>query len=367
MRKLTIIEIENSYLNFFTPAVITAVGYFLYYIIMLPLSILPWLIFTLKIESEGIFLQITFASLSSFLVFVIFYFFVIPKLKLLDTEYKKASTASFITVLLVFCVAMFFRQLITTIFTSAGVKIQTDNTWYIASYADLITPVLVGMFILRRVILLPLYTEVVFRRTVIPSLEDRGLSPFHAVLVSSLAFSVLDVILYLDSPDPLNNFYWVCSTFIYGFFTGIIYILTRNLIFPVMYASIYHLYRLIGELGAVFGNGFLLAARDLIDIITLGVGICILVYVIWIFLKKQSTTEWVSVLKKHSVPHIRRGLAGYFIISLGLLVLQLLVHVITALITGKTFPGEFFIILAFYILAFSIPFWLTITTEYARD
>lgn len=42
MRKLIIVEIENSYLNFFTPAVCIAAGLFLYSLISWPLSLLNW-------------------------------------------------------------------------------------------------------------------------------------------------------------------------------------------------------------------------------------------------------------------------------------------------------------------------------------
>ncbi|MFW9997561.1 MAG: type II CAAX prenyl endopeptidase Rce1 family protein, partial [Candidatus Odinarchaeota archaeon] len=333
----------------------------------LPLSVLPLLVFALKIESEILILHIALAIVSGLLVFAVFYFFAIPRLKLHDIDYKEPHINGFIIVLLVFGVAMFLRQVITGLFVIAGVNIQYNNSWYIVSYYDLTSPMITVLFLLRRIIIMPLYTEVVFRRTVIPSLEDRGMSPFHAVLVSSLAFSLLDLILYLNSPDPFNNFYWICSTFMYGFFTGIIYILTRNLIFPVFYACIYHVYRLSGELGAVFGNEFMLAARALMNITTFAVGLGILIYVIWKFLEKQPSFYWISILRKHSVPNIKRGVAGYFIISLGLLVLQLLVHVASSSFTGETFPGHFLIILAFYLLAFSIPFWMTITTEYARD
>jgi hypothetical protein len=43
MRKLEIVEIENSFLNFFTPAMIIATGFFLYNLFVYPLLILQWL------------------------------------------------------------------------------------------------------------------------------------------------------------------------------------------------------------------------------------------------------------------------------------------------------------------------------------
>ena len=81
MKKINIVEIENSYLNLFTPAVIVAIGYFLFNLLAWPLLFLEWLIketilgFTIPIFDSVV------ASTVLVLISIIVYFVFIPKLK----------------------------------------------------------------------------------------------------------------------------------------------------------------------------------------------------------------------------------------------------------------------------------------------
>lgn len=303
-------------------------------------------------------------NLSGFLVCVVVYFIFIPRLKVLDADYKKASSVSLFIILLVFWTVIFFRLLLTATVELFGVKIETPFPGFLNSYIQLLDPIFMLFFLLYQLIILPLFTELVYRRTVIPLLEDRGLSSFHAVILSSLGFCFLYLPYYFQTLNTLNNLYWFASTFLFGFATGIIYILTRNILFPILYAIFYHAYRLTDTLGSYFGNEILLLIQNLTNYVTLLAGLVVITYIILKLIGSKSPVNWVNIIKMRSVPNIKRGVIGFFIISLGLTGIQLLMILIHKILTYS----EYFIVnTVFYLVAFTIPFWLIIKTEYAQD
>ncbi|MFX1506555.1 MAG: hypothetical protein ACFFDC_10610, partial [Promethearchaeota archaeon] len=83
-------------------------------------------------------------------------------------------------------------------------------------------------------------------------------------------------------------------------------------------------------------------------------------------LQKESSQKWVSIIKTHSAPKIGRGIIGYFFISVVLVIIQIFI----SNIIHTLFSSDIFLIFAaytlFYFIAFSIPFWLSITSEYAQ-
>ena len=91
MRKLEIVEIENSYLNFFTPAVIIATGYFLYNLFVYPLVIIQWLSYENKINISMIdFYTLIIPNITCLLGVLFIYLIIIPRLKVVDAEYRPA-------------------------------------------------------------------------------------------------------------------------------------------------------------------------------------------------------------------------------------------------------------------------------------
>ncbi len=363
MKKLTIVEIENSYLNFFTSAVCIAAGLFLYSLIAWPLSLLEWVFYIFKINVNFKLMPLILQNLSGALVCVVVYFVFIPRLKVLDADYKKASGVSLFIVLLVFWTVIFFRILLTTTFEVFNVKIEAPFPGFLKSYDQLRNPLFLSFLLMYQLFISPLFTELVYRRTVIPLLEDRGLSPLHAVILSGLGFCFLYLPTYLQTSNPFNSLYWFISTFLFGFATGIIYILTRNILFPILYAAFYHAYRLTDTLGSYFGNELLLTIQNLANYVTLLAGLVVIPYVILKLIVLKSPANWVNILKMRSVANIKRGVAGFFSISLGLTGIQLLMIPIHKLLT---FSEYFIVNTLFYLVAFTIPFWLIITTEYAQ-
>jgi hypothetical protein len=90
-------------------------------------------------------------------------------------------------------------------------------------------------------------------------------------------------------------------------------------------------------------------------------------------MNQQIKPAWLKIIRKRSVPNIKRGIAGFFFISLGLLLVQTFVIVIGREVTNfyhnfpQNLPQYFIYVTIFYLIAFTVPFWLTVSTEYAKD
>ena len=137
------------------------------------------------------------------LILFIALFVFIPRLNVFDADYKEVNKSGFIIVLLVFCFAMCYRFLLTVLFDFLKIQLYDAMPSFVCSYSKFYDPFFLYFFIIYFVIVTPLFTEIIYRRTVIPLLEDRGLSPFHAVIVSSFGFCLfhLPVSQHLLGPE----------------------------------------------------------------------------------------------------------------------------------------------------------------------
>jgi len=364
VRKFNIVEIENSYLNFFTPAVIIAAGIFLFNLFSWPSALIDWLIEEANISVNQDLVRGLIANIIAILICLIVYFVFIPRLKVKDVTYDNPELKNVSTVFSIFFVVIFFRILLTIIFETLGSNIYLITPWYLDSYHQLLNPGVLLQFILHQFFIIPVYTEILYRRTVIPLLEDRGLSPFFAVILSSSGFCLLYLPEYLYTTNYLGTLYWFGSTFFFGLATGFIYIITRNVIFSILYAAIYYIYRFIHELGTTFQDETLLHFHLFLNIVILILGIITISFVIWDLFMKES--RWVKIIKTPSAPQITRGVVGYFSISLILVSIHLILIGFIELLTSFNILVTFILKTIFYLIAFSIPFWLTITSEYAQ-
>ncbi|MFX0205199.1 MAG: type II CAAX prenyl endopeptidase Rce1 family protein [Candidatus Hodarchaeota archaeon] len=371
MRKFHIAEIENSYLNFFTPAVIVAIGFFLINLFDFPITLFHWFNSFLDLNLDHNILNVAFANISMLLICLIAYYVLIPRLKLEDPIYQEPDLENFAIVPLFLCVVIFLRVVLTFVFESYGVVIYDVPPWFLSyNYYPLFDDSFLILFLIFELITIPLFTESVYRRVIIPLLEDRGLSPIFAVILSSLAFCLLDLPYYISTTNYLGTLYWFISTFFYGFATGMIYIYTRNILFSVLYASVYHFYRMSDFLGRILQNELLILIRDSIHLLTFLGSIIVVVYIVWITIRDVPTNGWIRFLKTiriESAPNIKRGIIGYFLISVSLVVIQMLATDLISQLTWNNELGHLLLNSLFYLIAFSIPFWLSVTTEYVQN
>ncbi|MFX0173853.1 MAG: type II CAAX prenyl endopeptidase Rce1 family protein, partial [Candidatus Hodarchaeota archaeon] len=215
-------------------------------------------------------------------------------------------------------------------------------------------------------VLSPLFVELLYRRTVIPLLEDRGLSPLIAVVITASGYVFIDIPYFMLNPD-LPIAYISVSTLIFGLGAGFIYILTRNVFYSVFFSALFNSHSYLHTLGIAYNSDNLLTIYDVVNLITFLISIIILIYIDWRLINRDLTSKTAKVLTLPSSSNITKGIIGFFVISASLLIIQGIVVKFGRCATNNIFPEYFSYIFVFYIIAFSIPYWLTITTEYALD
>ncbi|MFX0085394.1 MAG: type II CAAX prenyl endopeptidase Rce1 family protein [Candidatus Hodarchaeota archaeon] len=375
MRKFEIVEIENSYLNFFTPAVIIATGYFLYNLFIYPLLILQWLSYednpNFSIDFFDLW-NLIIPNVSTLLAVLFVIYILIPKLNILDASIRRIRKRSFVITFLIFSIIVTLRIFLTIFFEEVlEADIILDPPWYLRTYDQLTVIIFMFLFLVYQLILRPLLSEFIFRRTAIPLLEDRGLSPSHAVLLTSIGYCLLLLPMFFENTNLLSNIYWTISTFLFGLGTGIVYILTRNVLLSILYASFYHCYRLIDTLGFYFQNDLVLIST-IIDILIILAFLVAIIIIFWDQFNEQISTNWISILKKKSVPNIRNGIIGFFIFSALFVGIQYILTetidrmTINPLTGQQNYPDIFFLYTLFYLIIFSVPFWFTLKSEYTQ-
>jgi membrane protease YdiL (CAAX protease family) len=367
MKKVTVVEIENSLLNFFTPAVIVPITYFLFNLVAWALLFLNWLIMELKIQIDTSYLGSFLTIFSTFVIGLLVLFIFIPRLKILDADFKEVNLAGILILLSSFCVVILFLTIINTAIDIYEIKIDLLPDYMYYYFQVQKNPFFLLMFFFDNLLAYPLFTELIYRRTMIPLLEDRGLSPKFAVIIASIGHCMINIPSYLIMPDPTHNIYIFITTFIFGLFSGSIYIFTRNIKLSLVFAAMFNVVYNLNFMIPFIQNSLLKSVYNVsISFLAFIAGFIIINLLINV-MKKLDYYEWVETLKKTSAPNIGRGMIGFFIISLGLLLLQTIVVKIGREITAQLFPDYFLYISIFYFIAFTIPFWLTISSEYVSD
>ncbi|MHA1968212.1 MAG: hypothetical protein ACW964_10465, partial [Candidatus Hodarchaeales archaeon] len=119
LRKLEIVEIEDSYFNFFTPAIVVVIGYFLFNLIFWPYLIVDGFILENEVTISAFLNRIipdlpvlTISSLLEIIILLLFsvllYYIFVIRLKVRSSEYRKVSISSFGYTLLIFLVMILF-------------------------------------------------------------------------------------------------------------------------------------------------------------------------------------------------------------------------------------------------------------------
>lgn len=367
MKKIEIVEIENSYFNFFTPALICALGLFLIFLIRNSLLLTEW-VTTNILSIKNLNVNYIVAIMTGIIVSLVCYFLLIPRLKVGDADYKKPTQEGLILVSITFCFILALRILIEFLYKIIGLNKEFCGPWFVQTYSELEDPFLFVLFLCNQLIINGLVSVLIYQRIVIPLLEDRGLSPFHAVIITAIAYASLNLPTYLQIPNFFSNIFWFLSTFLFSIATGIIYILSRNLIFSILYSFLYHMYRMTNEIGIFLKNPLIKPIYIIMDefIVLTSLGI-----ILYFFLSRSRINihiEWIKTLKKNSYDYIGKGLVGFFIITLLLIFVQFLInHMTESVLKLSSTPSYLFFSVAFYLIAFSIPWWLSISTEYLQD
>ena len=328
------------WLNFSTPATIAAFYLSLQFLIEFPVAFLLYLI---QLTNDIVISRLFVLVSSQIICTAIFIFILIPFLKVKDVEFKSISYTSFSTFITVFC--LFWAIMIPI---TLGLSVISN---ILDIEADIFRKALpmskdhsgnlfsITIWLITGTLVVAIFLEYLFRRTLIPLLEKRGMSPFSAVVTSSFAFALVNipfnlgfqitflresflVNIYLSRYDLVNSLFYSLNLFITAFLLGIacgiVYILTRNILFSIMI----HCFGILPYYAMeLFNNNIIVISFLGFLIIVMNIsGLFITLYTLYSFFTTSSRGNWITILQKKSLVDINRGLVGFFIIFFGIVI-----------------------------------------------
>ncbi|MFX0061253.1 MAG: lysostaphin resistance A-like protein, partial [Candidatus Hermodarchaeota archaeon] len=192
-------------------------------------------------------------------------------------------------------------------------------------------PLIIVLYFAPVAIGAPVFEELIFRRMLIPLLEERGMAPFAAVVASSLIFAFGHLPNDLINGNLAGAVIHILNVLIIGLVLGLTYILTRNILFSMIIHGLINFMSFAGPLVLVMENDGLLAVYGLSILLILLVGIAVAIFAIWQYFR-VSTADWVNLIKEKSPIKILPGLVGFLIIAAVLMLLPLILEIYIAVL-----------------------------------
>ncbi len=317
-RLILIKERNGKFLNFFTASMVVGVGGLL-------LSFLPTLISFIMVLTDFYLLfdyavtNLLILFLSQFIgIFIVYYVF-IPLFKAKNSEFHPITILNSVrTVLLIsgtFTLIVSINFILFFIFRVFNLSPQSGYTNILLSPEHLTNPLNILIYYLPLTIGAPIYEELVYRRLLVPLLEQRGMNPLTAILSSSLLFALAHLPDDLISGNLTGTIMHITAVFLIGFSSGLIYILTRNVFYSIIIHGILNFISFSGPLVTIIANSKLTLTYDFIYWTIFIVGFGVLFYALWQIFRKRDV-EWVVLVRKKNTKPILYGFSGFIIIGL---------------------------------------------------
>jgi membrane protease YdiL (CAAX protease family) len=348
-------ECDENFFNFLTPAFLFIIGLLLLAIGAISLILLNFLIPVLI--PDGVIASLQVNLFGQIVGIIVIFLFLMPLFQLKTVETKTPTILETLRTFGIACLsltmAMLFALALWVIFTAIGQPIQSSYTGFILTPVHLANPWNIVLLFSTVIFGAAIFEELIFRRMLIPALEHRGMGHFAAVIASSLGFALIHV-----PNDVINgSISFVIShfitTFTLGLFLGFTYVMTRNVLFPMIIHGFINAFAFTELILESLGDFNLLVILALVMLAVWVIGV-IIGSIFLIQYLKDPKPSWVQLLMKKSRINILPGLAGFLIIGFALVSLQVGVELgINALF----FPNIYHIYLAlfgFYLLLFFV-------------
>ncbi len=202
------------------------------------------------------------------------------------------------------------------IYTTLGVSLESgyEGTLLLEAH-HLYNPMNIMIFFAVGSIGAPLYEELLYRRLAIPMFERHGLPTKHAILTSTILFAAVHLPLDIFNGSLAGAITHFLAVFTIGTILGLVYVITRNVLFSVILHSIMN--------GASFAllvisiSEPILGETSLILLIVAGMFELTVIFLGLIVLYQRyrqyrSTTPppWVTVIKMPTAHRMTQGIFG---------------------------------------------------------
>ncbi|TRO55089.1 CPBP family intramembrane metalloprotease, partial [Candidatus Bathyarchaeota archaeon] len=313
---MEIVERDEGFLNFLSPAILVMIGILVLSIGALSLVVLHY--FVPVLIPDQIMANVQINLVGQIIGIIIIFVVLIPLFKLKQVETQTPTISRTIKVLGIACLAltasMGLALALFFLLTAFGIPVDSSYTGFILGPEHLSNPWNLVLLFAFAVFGAAIYEELLFRRMLIPALELRGMAPTAAVIASSLGFSLIHV------PNDLINggfgFFVThfITTFSTGLFLGFVYVFTRNVIYPMIIHGFINGIAFI-ELILISLDDFnllLIYAGILMVLILIGIIFGVLALV-WYF--RDPPPRWVEISRIKSRIVLLPGFIGYLIIA----------------------------------------------------
>jgi len=358
-------ERDESIFNFLTPTFLFIIGLFILAIGAIGLILINF--FTPVLIPDSIIASLQVNLFGQIVGILVIFIFLLPLFRLKLVEVQKPTIIRTLKTFGIACLAltmaMLFALALWLFFTALGMPIQSSYTGFILTPAHLVNPWNIVLLFATVIFGAAIFEELIFRRMLIPALEHRGMGHFAAVIASSLGFALIHV-----PNDVINgSISFVIShfvtTFTLGLFLGFTYVATRNVLFPMIIHGFINAFAFSELILESLGDFNLLVILALIMLVVWVIGVIIGAILLIQYLKDPKLS-WVTTIWDKSRINILPGLAGYLIVGLALVSLQVGVELI---ISALFFPNVYLIYSAlflFYIIFFFLLIFFVKNTTY---
>ncbi len=324
-------ERKGKFSNFLRPSIVVVIGAILLSFLQ---TILLTLSFSLNFTLGGdlVILSLLFLFISQVGGFLITYFILIPLMEIKGvkrnhlTLYNLKRTILFLCVL--FAITIINNYIFVTIFTIFDLIPQSGYSGILLNATQLRNPLNIIIYYLPLTVGAPFFEELLYRRTLIPMLEKRGMASFTAVIASSIVFAFAHFPNDLINGNLYGGIIHCVGVFYISIVVGLIYVLTRNILFPIIIHSIVNFISFTGPIVITLENNILLRSYNITVFCIAGIGIGVLFYGIWRYFKRTKT-DWVILLKTRSSNSIGKGLIGFISIGIASAFIPIIIEILS--------------------------------------
>ncbi len=325
MINLYIQEKNEKWLNFFTPAVLAYVGLSLASFIVFSVLIMNLIVPILS--EDSVIANLSVSLVSQLIGAILIALVLIPRFQMKIAAYNPVNGRNTLKTGLIFSVGFLLYIFSNFVFAAIYRILELVPTSAYEEIGILLTPahlenplniiLLLGMGVIGA----PILEEYIFRRTVIPLLEERGMAPFAAVFASSMIFTIIHAPTDLAFGNLSGTVQHLWAVFIIGMAAGIAYIITRNVVYPIIIHGLFNGMSFGGYLLMLSENIAIAAIFGILVIVILIVGIGSGVYAFKKF-RNDPLANWVVLFKEKSSINIVPGFLGFLGIFTILIILQ---------------------------------------------
>jgi membrane protease YdiL (CAAX protease family) len=364
----TIKERNGKFLNFFTASMVIGFGGLL---LTFFTSIISFIIIFSEfyLPFDYIITNLLIAFLSQIIGTIIVYFLLIPLFKVKNSEYRQLTRINSLRTVFLICSTF---ALITSInfglgyiFNLFNLIPQSGYTSIILNAGHLLNPLNIVIYYLPLTIGAAVYEELIYRRLLIPLLEQRGMSATPTILTSSLLFALAHLPNDLISANPAGTIMHITAVFFIGVSLGLIYILTRNILYSMLIHGIINFISFSGPLVGLVANGALTFTYNIFYWTIFIVGVGILIFGVMQFFRKPDA-EWVILARGKQTNPILLGSFGFLVIGTIILFIPSLIQniVVNLQIAFYSVLMYFIVLLICYGSVLVILIWLGTRTTY---